>query len=140
MPSFAIERFLDATITAQGDAVCVRFQTDTEETVVLDLATSDLQAALLLLAGSVERAREKAKLLGRPGRVIGAADNFMPVSLLASAILRDVGSGDLMARLWLSPGRLPLRVQLPLAAARQLARKLTHALDLDVDDEGVGPA
>jgi hypothetical protein len=28
MPSFATERFLDATIVAQGDTVCIRFQTD----------------------------------------------------------------------------------------------------------------
>jgi hypothetical protein len=127
MPSYAIERFVDATITSAGDAIAIRFQTDTEETVVLDLATSDLQAALLLLVGTVERAREKARQASRSAEAAGQAETVLPVSLIASAVRRDAGSGSLMAKLWLAPGRLPLSIQLSMPSARQLARKLVTA-------------
>ena len=124
MPSFAVQRFLDATISPEGSVISIRFHTDTDEVVVLDLATAALQEAIVPLIGAIERAHEKAGNADPLAPSARAPATFLPVTLMASAVHQSAASSETVLKVWLSPGRLPLRINLPPLPMQQLLKKL----------------
>lgn len=116
MPSFAIERFLDATISPAGDCISVRFATDTEQVVVLDFPTGSLEMTVLPVVAALARAREKSG----DEKPAEAPEMFLPLRLASSN--GWPAAKDMVVELRLDPGSLPLRFALAPDAARKLLR------------------
>ena len=127
MPSFTIRRFMDATISPKGDVISVRFETDTEQPLVLDFTTNSLEVAVTPLVGALERAREKAGAVTRATEATGV---LLAMHLMGSAARQAGTDADPELELRLAPGRLPLRFAVPREAALELRMQIDQLLKL----------
>jgi hypothetical protein len=127
MPSLTIRRFLDATISPHGDVISVRFETDTDQPLVLDIATRSLELALMPLLAALNRAQEKAGPPS-PSPENGKDAMFLPMHLAGSTVHSASAANDPILELRLAPGRLPLRFGVSTAAAQDLQANLRELL------------